>query len=235
MSGLNEAPGGEPNLSESPLEVDRQPLHSFPSATANRLGLYLRELQQIERSGTATIKSTDLVQRLGLSDSQIRRDLALFGHFGKRGVGYSVTGLVGALKKSLGTDGQWGTILVGLGNLGSALVRYRGFLQQGFILKAIYESDPKKIGRQIEGIPVLDIQSLEATLPKLSVKLAIIAVPAEQAQSVSEKLASLGVHGILNFAPVVLQLSPKIATVHVDLAIELQRLAFAVVNREQSG
>ncbi len=209
-------------------------INSIPAATAHRLGLYLRELQQIQRTGIATVKSTDLVQRLGLSDSQIRRDLALFGQFGKRGVGYNVTGLVGALRKSLGTDGQWGTVLVGLGNLGSALVRYRGFAQQGFLIRAIYESDPQKIGKNIGGIPVLDFRQIDTTLPSLSVKLAIIAAPSDQAQNIAEKLTALGVQGILNFAPVVLQLDRNVSAVHVDLAIELQRLAFAVVNRERS-
>lgn len=98
----------------------------IPPATASRLGLYLRELQHFLRSGTTTLKSNMLGRRLGLSDSQIRRDLALFGQFGKRGVGYNVEGLVGALRRALGTDGQWNTVLVGFGNLGNALVRYRG-------------------------------------------------------------------------------------------------------------
>lgn len=208
---------------------------AIPAATASRLGLYLRELQHFLRSGTETIKSSALGRRLGLSDSQIRRDLALFGEFGKRGVGYNVAGLVNALRQALGTDGQWNTILIGLGNLGNALVRYRGFSQQGFALQAIFEADSTKVGRPIEGIPVYDIKQLEHMLPQLNVQMAILAVPAATAPALAERLAELGVSGILNFAPVSLSNVSGVATVDVDLAVELQRLAFAVVNSQRSG
>ena len=208
---------------------------AIPAATASRLGLYLRELQHFLRNGTETIKSNSLGRRLGLSDSQIRRDLALFGEFGKRGVGYNVAGLVGALRKALGTDGQWNTILIGLGNLGSALVHYRGFSQQGFALQAIFESDITKVGGAIEGIPVYSIEDLEEVLPKLQVQMAILAVPAREAPKLAHRLAELGISGILNFAPVSLSHISGVATVDVDLAVELQRLAFAVVNSERAS
>ncbi len=213
---------------------------AIPPATASRLGLYLRELQHFLRGGTETIKSNVLGHRLGLSDSQIRRDLALFGQFGKRGVGYNVAGLVGALRKALGTDGQWNTILIGLGNLGNALVRYRGFEQQGFVLKGIFEADPRKFGvlvepNQINGVRIYDSQRLEEIVPTLNVNMAILAVPAESAQGLVNRLASLGILGILNFAPVSLSTPAGIQTVDVDLAVELQRLAFAVVNANPSA
>lgn len=207
----------------------------IPPATANRLGLYLRELQHFLRAGSQTIKSTVLGRRLGLSDSQIRRDLALFGEFGKRGVGYNVAGLVGALRKALGTDGQWNTILVGFGNLGNALVRYRGFQEQGFSIRAIFEEDLGKVGGTIEGIPIYDIAHLEEILPGLDVQMAILAVPARSARKLADRLADLGISGILNFAPVSLSASVKVATIDVDLAVELQRLAFAVVNSDRSS
>lgn len=208
---------------------------AIPPATASRLGLYLRELQYFQRTGIETIKSNVLGNRLGLSDSQIRRDLALFGQFGKRGVGYNVPGLVAALRRALGTDGQWGTILIGLGNLGNALVRYRGFSEQGFVLRAVFEADPCKVGHEIDGIPVYDISELSTVLPQLDVRMAILAIPAGQAQAIASRLAELGIAGILNFAPVSLSTSQRMATVDVDLAVELQRLAFAVVNSEHSG
>ena len=208
---------------------------AIPPATASRLGLYLRELQHFLRGGSETIKSNVLGHRLGLSDSQIRRDLALFGEFGKRGVGYNVAGLVGALRKALGTDGQWNTILIGLGNLGNALVRYRGFEQQGFVLRAIFEADRRKFEglvepNQLNGVPIYDSQRLEEVVPALNVHMAILAVPAESAQGLVNRLAGLGIAGVLNFAPVSLSPPPGIQTVDVDLAVELQRLAFAVVN-----
>jgi redox-sensing transcriptional repressor len=207
---------------------------AIPPATASRLGLYLRELQHFQRTGIETLKSNVLGNRLGLSDSQIRRDLALFGQFGKRGVGYNVSGLVAALRKSLGTDGQWGTILIGLGNLGNALVRYRGFSEQGFVLRAIFEADSNKVGQEINGIPIHSISELGTILPHLDVRMAILAVPGDQAQPIATRLAELGIAGILNFAPVCLSTTERLATVDVDLAVELQRLAFAVVNSESS-
>lgn len=207
----------------------------IPPATARRLGLYLRELQHFLRGGTKTVKSTALGHRLGLSDSQIRRDLALFGEFGKRGVGYNVIGLVGALRRALGTDGRWETVLIGLGNLGSALVRYRGFQEQGFVLQAIFEADPAKVGQDLNGVPIYDVARLEELLPTLNAQMAILAVPATEANSLADRLAELGICGILNFAPVSLSTSVKVATVDVDLAVELQRLAFAVVNSDGSG
>jgi len=208
---------------------------SIPGPTANRLGLILRELQHCQRSGQMTIRSGFLARRLGLSDSQIRRDLAQLGQLGKRGVGYDVIELIARLRNMLGTDGQWRTILVGLGNLGSALVGYRSFREQGFQLVAIYEADPTKTGQTIDGVPVLPIDSIEATLPKLNVDLAILAVPTEAATAVAERLYRLGIGGILNFAPVTLNQSPSTAIIDVDLAIEMQRLAFAVVNRQRSS
>ena len=213
---------------------------AIPPATASRLGLYLRELQHFLRGGTQTIKSNALGRRLGLSDSQIRRDLALFGEFGKRGVGYNVAGLVEALRRALGTDGTWNTILIGLGNLGSALVRYRGFEQQGFVLRAIFEADPSKFGVLVEpnrlhGVPVYDARRLEEIVPTLNVHMAILAVPADAAQCLVNRLADLGIAGILNFAPVSLSVPPGVQSVDVDLAVELQRLAFAVVNATPGG
>lgn len=237
---------GDPSHPPKPAAADLVPAEAVPDiptvrsgaippATANRLGLYLRELQHFLRGGTETIKSTTLGNRLGLSDSQIRRDLALFGEFGKRGVGYNVAGLVGALRKALGTDGKWNTVLIGLGNLGNALVRYRGFQQQGFVLKAIFEAEAAKFGAnladtRVNGVPVYDVQRLEELLPGLNVQMAILAVPAEAAQGLVNRLAALGINGILNFAPVSLAIPRGVQTVDVDLAVELQRLAFSVVN-----
>ncbi|QDV23934.1 redox-sensing transcriptional repressor Rex [Aureliella helgolandensis] len=207
----------------------------IPPATASRLGLYLRELQHFLRAGTETIKSNALGKRLGLSDSQIRRDLALFGEFGKRGVGYNVAGLVGALRCALGTDGRWNTVLIGLGNLGNALVRYRGFQEQGFTLVAVFEENQDKLGDAIDGVPIYDIADLEKLLPGLNAQMAILAVPARAARPLADRLAELGITGILNFAPVSLSTSVKVPTVDVDLAVELQRLAFAVVNSERAS
>lgn len=222
-------------MDEPPHNRHRPASRDLPAATANRLGLYLRELQHFSRNGIKTIKSNSLGKRLGLSDSQIRRDLALFGEFGKRGVGYQVDGLVEALRQVLGTDGQWNTALIGLGNLGRALVRYKGFASQGFVLRAIFEADPEIIGTTIEELVVEPVGRLEAIIPTLDLQMAILAVPASAAPQLAHRLADLGVSGILNFAPVSLSSVPNIVSVNVDLAVEMQRLAFAVVNSERSS
>lgn len=228
------SPMGPPLAPTANLPITHLHNASISGPTANRLGLYLRELQHCQRSGQATIRSSFLAQRLGLSDSQIRRDLAQLGQLGKRGVGYDVAELISHLRRVLGTDGRWSTVLVGLGNLGNALVGYRGFQEQGFNLVAIYEADPTKTGQKLAGIPILPIDDLEQTLPKLGVELAILAVPLEAAAAIANRLSALGVVGILNFAPVSLNPQPATAVVDVDLAIELQRLAFAVVNRQRT-
>jgi redox-sensing transcriptional repressor len=217
------------------VSEEQKPLGSISGPTANRLGLYLRELQHYQRSGVTTIRSSLLAQRLGLSDSQIRRDLAQLGQLGKRGVGYEVAGLIRHMRHVLGTDGHWRTALIGLGNLGNALLRYRGFREQGFHLVAIFEADTSKTGGQVDGVPVLDVAQLEQSVPQLAIDLAILAVPANSACDIASRLAELGVQGILNFAPVSLNPLTATAVVDVDLAIELQRLAFAVVNRQRSG
>lgn len=209
---------------------------NVPVATIARLPLYLRELQQMQRSGTNRIQSGVLASRLGLNDSQVRRDLSCFGQFGQRGVGYSIASLTKAIQIILGTDRSWNVILVGAGNLGHALSGYRGFDQQGFRLVGIFDCDHDKIGSKLGQLKVLPLDHLEAVVEKERVELAIIAVPAESAVEVAQRLEIVGVTGILNFAPVTVRRpNSSVTVVDVDLAVELQRLAFAVVNQKQSG
>ncbi len=210
--------------------------NEVPKATVARMALYLRELQELELSGAIRIKSKALGDRLGFSDAQVRRDLSIFGQFGKRGFGYEIAQLIEALRQILGTDRVWGTILIGMGNLGRALAGYRGFGKQNFPIDAIFESDPTKIGIRVDGILVRPIDELESTLRDNPARLAILAVPADSAQEIADRLAAAGVQGILNFAPTKLRpKSDSISIVNVDMAIEMQRLAFAVVNNSESG
>lgn len=205
---------------------------SIPRATISRLFLYLRELQQLARAGKATVRSSSLGEKLGLDDSQVRRDLHSLGVSGRPGVGYATSELMQAIRHVLGTDRSWGVILVGVGHLGQALLGYRGFGQQGFHVLAAFDIDPSKIGTKVMGLKIQPLEKLESQLLGLDVQLAIVAVPANQAQEVTERLARAGIPGVLNFAP--LNLRPNLATqcvVNVDLAMELQRLAFDVVSR----
>jgi redox-sensing transcriptional repressor len=203
----------------------------IPVATVTRLALYLRELQQLQRSGTESVRSQSLAERLGLKDSQVRRDLSCLGTVGQRGVGYRVQDLVIAIEQVLGTDRSWNVILVGVGNLGRALTGYRGFGEQGFELVAAFDSDPKKIGSTIGNLSILSLEKLETFLSNQAIDLAILAVPADAAHPVAARLAACGISGILNFAPVAVPSSKHFTVQDVDLAIELQRLAFSVVRR----
>jgi len=208
-----------------------KPRSEIPAATVSRLALYLRELQQIERSGSASVRSGWLAERLGLKDSQVRRDLSCLGQVGQRGVGYRVQDLVSAIQHVLGTDRSWNVILVGVGNLGRALSGYRGFDQLGFRLIAAFDSDPNKVGTKVGALHVQDLDHLERFAQTQRVDLAILAVPANAASAVASRLQSSGVAGILNFAPVVIPSNSAITIQPVDLALELQRLAFSVVQR----
>lgn len=200
-----------------------------PKAVVSRLSLYLRELQHLMRDGQQTTSSTQLGRVLGFSDAQVRKDLAYFGQFGYPGIGYRCEELVREIKRILGTDRQWPVALVGAGNLGRALVGYKGFGQQGFRVAAVFDVDEMKVGREIEGIHVYTLEDLPRVVAEKGIRLAILAVPAAAAQDVADKLAEAGIDGILNFAPVTINSPDHLHTVGVDLAIELEQLAFAVV------
>ncbi len=199
-----------------------------PKAVVSRLSLYLRELQHLVRDGQETISSTQLGTLLGLTDAQVRKDLAYFGQFGYPGIGYRCSELIQAIKGILGTNQTWGVALVGVGNLGRALAGYRGFAQQGFNLLAAFDVDPAKVGDTVEGVPVYHHDQLPIVIQQHKIRLAVLAVPATMAQSVADTLVAAGVEGILNFAPVTLSLPKQVRVVGVDLAMELEQLSFAV-------
>lgn len=207
---------------------------SVPQAVVSRLSLYLRELQQLLRGGTLTTSSTQLGRTLGFTDAQVRKDLAFFGAFGYPGLGYRCEELVAEIKQILGTDRRWPLVIVGIGNLGRALLGYRGFRQQGFDVVAAFDSDPEVVGTTIEGTPVHHINELRQFAEQNEVKLGVVAVPAQAAQEVADLLIAAGVEGLLNFSPVTLDDS-KAAVVAVDLAIELEQLTFTVVNRRKNA
>jgi redox-sensing transcriptional repressor len=202
-----------------------------PKAVVSRLSLYLRELQHLVRDGYETTSSTQLGKLLGFTDAQVRKDLAYFGQFGYPGIGYRCSELIEAIKKILGTNQPWPLAVVGLGNLGRALMGYRGFQQQGFRIAAAFDTDPSKVGKSVDGVPVFHLDDVSQVVRKHSIRLAIIAVPAPAAQKVADALVAAGIDGILNFAPVTLNLPKEVQTVGVDLAIELEQLSFAVVNQ----
>ena len=204
---------------------------AVPKAVVSRLSLYLRELQHLQNEGHETISSGDLGSRLGFTDAQVRKDLAYFGQFGYPGIGYRTEELVPAIRRILGTDIQWQVVIIGIGNLGQALMGYKGFPQQGFHIVAALDADPAKSGIEVEGIEVRPVSELDEIVKRHGVRLGMVAVPASEAQSVADQLVAAGVDGIVNFAPVTINLPPHVSHIGVDLAIELEQIAFSVAQR----
>jgi len=201
-------------------------LQKIPEMTVRRLSVYTRCLQQLEEDGVKTVSSQELAERFNLNSAQVRKDLAYFGEFGVRGIGYYVAGLKAELQKILGLDREWAVALVGFGNLGSALFHYKGFARQGFRIAAIFDDDPAKAGREVGGIPVFASRDLGREVKARGIQIAIVAVPPEAAQSVTDQLADAGIKAILNFAPSRLRAPRDTRLKHVDLTIELETLSF---------
>ena len=201
--------------------------------TTGRLSVYLRCLTFLEHHGQKTVSSHEMADRFHLNSAQIRKDLACFGEFGTRGVGYDVARLKGSLVDTLGLDRTRNLIIVGAGNLGMALADYSGFNTNGFHIVAMVDADPGKAGRvSREGTPVLPWDRLGEIVEKDHVDIGIIAVPADAAQNVYDALADAGIHAVLNFAPVQLRLRDHVKVKSVDLRINLESLSFHLKNVE---
>jgi redox-sensing transcriptional repressor len=203
-------------------------LESIPNPAVRRLSLYLRQLEAFKRKDRRTISSKQLGESLGLTDAQVRKDLGYFGQFGHPGIGYRVDELIAQLRRILGTDRIWSVLLVGAGNLGRALLAYKGFERKGFKLTAVFDADAGKVGKKYGGFVIQSMSELAGTVQKSAIRLGIIAVPADYAQEVADQLVTAGVRGILNFAPVSLTVPPEVGMTSVDLAVQLEQLSFAV-------
>jgi len=206
--------------------MDRPEL--IPNPAVRRLSLYLRQLEAFKRKDRKTISSKQLGESLGLTDAQVRKDLAYFGQFGHPGIGYRVEDLITQVKRILGTDKTWNVLLVGAGNLGRALMSYKGFSSKGFRLAAVFDNDPSKIGKKQGSFTIQPLTELAETVQAHSIRLGIMAVTAEAAQDVADQLVEAGVRGLLNFAPVSITVPPDIALNAVDLAVQLEQLSFQV-------
>ncbi len=217
--------------SKSKASSSRGATSPVPKAVVSRLSLYLRELQHLVREGQETTNSGQLGGLLGFTDAQVRKDFAYFGQFGYPGIGYRCDELISKIRIILGTDEQWPVALVGAGNLGRALMGYKGFRHQGFSIVAAFDASPEIIGQTIEGVRVSDLANLSDIVQTNNIKLGLLAVPADAAQTVADQLVAVGVEGILNFAPVTISLPEHVSQVGIDLAIELEQLSFAVLKR----
>jgi len=203
--------------------------------TAQRLSVYLRCLEDLQSAGVRTVSSQMLAERFGLNSAQIRKDLAYFGEFGVRGVGYVVAHLKDDVTRILGLTRDRKVVIVGAGNLGMALADYAGFNAGGFQIVALFDNDKGKVGgRSRGGVPVLDIESLPRVARRDRVSIAVLAVPAPAAQRVFDKVRRAGIKAVLNFAPAQLKARAGITLKAVDLKIQLENLVFHLSRAEEA-
>ena len=200
----------------------------IPEPTVRRLSLYLRELREREEMGQSTLSSKQLGEALGLTDAQVRKDLAIFGQFGHPGVGYRIPELIERIRKILGKDLHWNACIVGAGNIGRALMPYGRFRRDGFDIVAIFDRDPAIIGTQIGDHVVRPLEDLPALVKARDIKIGIITVPGEAAQETASRLLEAGIVGILNFAPRRLDVGQRASVVNVDFSVALEQLAFQI-------
>jgi redox-sensing transcriptional repressor len=207
----------------------------IPEKTVTRLSIYLRCLEELETDGVTSVSSKQLAERFGLNSAQVRKDLAYFGQFGVRGLGYYIAELKHNLERILGLKQDWEVALVGAGNLGSALIAYKGFQARGFRLGMAFDTDPAKIGLCVDGVQILDVAKLVSTTRKKKIKIAVVAVPAVAAQSVADLLVEAGVTAILNFAPVQLSVPAGVKVQNVDLSVLLKTLSYHTVRTSRNN
>ena len=202
----------------------------IPEVTISRLSLYLRCLSQLEEEGVEVISSAELGRRCGINPAQIRKDLAYFGEFGTRGVGYYVRELKKDIKRIMGLDREWEVALVGVGNLGRALLSYQGFKRHGFRISVAFDKviDEERKNAVPEGCELYPAERMQEIIKKKKIKIAIVAVHYSEAQKVVDDLVKAGIKGILNFAPVRLTVPKDVVLRHIDLGVELEVLTFFV-------
>ena len=201
------------------------------ASTIRRLSLYLQYLDECGRQEQTTVSSRALAERGGATPAQVRKDLSFFGSFGKRGIGYPVPQLAARLREILGLGRGYRVVLVGAGRIGAALADYPGFEARGFRIAAIYDADPAKVGRSLDGREVRSMRRLEVDLAAEPADIAVIGAPAAAAQDIAERLVKSGVRALLNFAPVALQVPSGVAVINVNMALELEALSFALTRR----
>ncbi len=199
---------------------------SIPDIVISRLPVYLRALERLSQEGQEVTSSHELGKRLGISSAQIRKDLSHFGGFGKQGTGYRIAYLREQLRQVLNVERDWEVALVGAGDLGNAVARYRGFSNRGFHISCIFDSSADKIGKNIGEFLIQPLDSMHTIITERGIKIAMVAVPAESAQSVADTLIAAGVRAILNYAPINLNVPENVHVQYIDPVIHLQRMTY---------
>jgi len=224
------------NKAPSRAQAGRQTADQVSELTTNRLSVYLRCLNALESAGVRTISSQSLAEQFHLNAAQIRKDLAYFGEFGVRGVGYYVRDLKRHLRQILGLDRKLRVAIMGAGNLGLALADYPGFRLEGFEITALFDTLKEKVGQESRGgVPIYDIHDLKKVTKREGIRIAVIAVPAPSAQHVLGQVVAAGIKAVLNFSPGALQVPPDVKLKSVDLTVSLESLSFFLAQGEGDG
>jgi redox-sensing transcriptional repressor len=199
---------------------------TIPDIVISRLPIYLRALERLAAEGSDVTSSQELGRRLGISSAQIRKDLSHFGGFGKQGTGYRIAFLKEQLRQVLKVEREWEVVLVGAGDLGTAVARYRGFADRGFHITCIFDSAAEKVGKPISNFIIQPMDELVGTVSARGIKIAMVAVPAEHAQEVTDLLIEAGVQAILNYAPINLKTPETVRVQYIDPVLHLQRMTY---------
>jgi redox-sensing transcriptional repressor len=202
--------------------------NNIPDIVIGRLPVYLRALNRLAQEGRDITSSHELGQRLGISSAQIRKDLSHFGGFGKQGTGYQISYLQEKLRQVLKVNQEWEIALVGAGDLGSAIANYRGFGDRGFHIALVFDASPKRVGQKIGNFVVQSVDEMQDAIRTRGLKIAMIAVPAQYAQEVADRLIEAGIKGILNYAPINLNVPDDVQVQYIDPVIHLQRMTYYI-------
>src|SRR5689334_15334303 len=211
--------------------VDR--IETPPDVVIRRLPLYARSLRYLLDEDIRSVSSQELGERINVTAAQIRKDLSYFGEFGKQGIGYDVEKLLHQIERILGLNQEWPVALIGIGHLGEAIARYEGFRRQGIRIAALFDSEPSKIGSEINGMTIMADAQLERVMREQGIRLAILAVPASRAQEVADLLVAAGVRAILNYAPVVIQVPEGVWVRHIDPVAVLHSMTYYLAREEE--
>jgi redox-sensing transcriptional repressor len=199
---------------------------NVPDIIVGRLPVYLRALQRLSDNGISTTSSQELGENVGISAAQIRKDLSQFGEFGKQGTGYHIPFLIDRLRQILKVDRSWEVAVIGMGELGRAIVRYQGFANRGFHVQMCFDSEQSKMGKKVADVTIRDVKNIVKDIREAEIKVAMLCVPASAAQEVTNKLVEAGIQGILNYAPVSLSVPASVKVQYIDPAIGLQRITY---------
>lgn len=208
-------------------------MKKISDSTISRLSTYYRTLSNLIDQGVETVSSEQIAEINNITSAQVRKDLSFFGSFGKRGLGYNTKDLQDQIAKILGLQKKWNVALVGVGNIGRALIDYAEFKKQGFIIKALFDNDMQKVGQEIGGLKIHHIDSACNVIKEQKIEIAIIAVPAKVAQSVVDSLVKCGVKAFLNFAPITIKVPADVMVKYENMSIELEALSYFLTQNEK--